>query len=151
MEILILILFMALIISHAYRDHKDKLKKDQLYFCTNRLHCIALQFRDECMAETKKAIARYTASIDWKSYRRDWSHDFILDYRESINNLKTEYLSNYAMKYSGGDNRLRIEAEDLPTYIVDKYEAEVSEIASIFRDLGYFMQEQIEELKQEHK
>ena len=125
-----------------------KSQKERLYYCRQRLHNMTLQFRGECLAETKKVIARYTAAIDRESYHRDWSLDFISDYRKSINNLKNEYLRNYAMKYSGGDNRLRIEAEDLPAHVLEEYEAEISEIANTFRDLSYNMYEQIKELRE---
>ena len=132
-----------------YNESKvKKAQKERLFFCQNRLHQVALLFRNECMAETKKVIARYTAAINWKSYRHDWSFDFVRDYRKAIDSLKKDYLGNYAMTYSGGDARLSMEAEDLPAYVLDEYEAEVSEIANTFYDLGCCMIEQIEELKQ---
>ena len=125
-----------------------KRRKERLYFAEKRLHKMALQFRDECMEETKKVIVKYTSSVRFGSYRIcDWAVDFIFDYRKSIGAMKEDYLTAYAKKYSDGDNGLRIEAEDLPRYILDEYEAEISEIANTFYEISYHMADQINELK----
>ena len=130
--------------NQAKRDRRER-----LYFSQKRLHKMAIQFRDECMTETKKIIAQYTAAIDWKSFRHrpDYlANSFITDYKKAIDSRKKEYLGKYAIIYSEGDNSLRIEAEELPDYILDEYEAEITEIANTFRDISYYMEDQISDL-----
>lgn len=127
-----------------------KARKEQLYFCQKRLHKLALHFRDDCMVATKQVVAQYTTFLTWKTHRYGPDYivcTFLSDYRNTIDKLKEEYLKNYAIKYSEGDNGLRCEAENLPNYILDEYAAEVSEIANTFRDLSYYIADQIRELK----
>ena len=127
-----------------------KARKEQLYFAEKRLHKMALRFRDDCMVETKKVIAQFTATVDWKSYLRGpdyMTYSFLFDYQKTIDSIKEDYLVNYAQKYSNGDNLLRCEAEDLPISILSEYETEITEIANTFDDLCDSMRKQIEELK----
>ena len=140
---------LAVIFIKIYREYQaKKRRKERLYFAEKHLHKMALQFRDECMEESKKVIAKYTSAVRFGSYRVcDWAIDFIFDYRESIDTMKEDYLTRYAIRYSEGDNWLRCEAEDLPRYILDGYEAEISEIANTFREISYHMADQIDELK----
>ena len=137
--------------------HKEiqtkKARKERLYYCQQRLHGVALQFRDDCMVATKHVLAQYTNFLKQKSFLHSLGYTgyyFLSDYCNTINNLKKEYLGNYAIKYSEGDNQLRIEAEDLPTYILDEYESEISEIANTFRDLSCYISDQIEELTEKN-
>ena len=142
-------LLFALFLLGFYYERKKKQRKEHeewLYFCQKRLHKIALQFRDDCMAATKEVMTQYTAFLTWKTYRFG-SATFLSDYSKTIERLAEEYTVNYAEKYSKGDNRLRCEVEDLPNYILDEYRAEVSEIAKTFRDFEHLMWENIHELK----
>lgn len=147
------LLFFALFMLGLYYQHKDKKRKEYeewRYYCQRRLHSLALRFRDECMVEAKAVITRYTNFIKLRSYHNDRSSDLIAEYEKSIDNLKKEYLCNYATKNSDGNNRMRIEAEELPKYMLEEYEAEISEITNTFRDIGYHMWEQIQELKENY-
>lgn len=140
---------LAIFLLCFYYDRKEKRRKEReewLYFCQKRLHNVALQFRDDCMAATEEAVAQYTDFLTWKTYRYG-SATFLSDYSKTIGRLAEEYIVNYSQKYSKGDNRLRCEAEDLPNYIVDEYREEVSEIAKTFRDFEHLMWNQINELK----
>ena len=146
-------LVFALFLLGFYYERKKKARMEHeewIYFCQRRMHKLALHFRDDCMAATKQVVAQYTTFLTGKTYR--YGPDYIVcafwdDYREKIDKLKEEYLKNYAIKYSEGDNGLRCEAEDLPSYILDEYTAEVSEIANTFCDLSYYIGDQIREMK----
>lgn len=143
------ILFSVPFIKIYNENQAKKARKERLDYCQRRLHSLTLRFRDECMKETQKVIAKYTTVVRLGSYRiRDWGIDFISDYRTSIEALEKEYIANYAIKYSEGDEWLRIEAEDLPTYITDEHQAEISQIAKTFREISCYMADQIDELKE---
>lgn len=149
LSVAIVIPFVVLFIKIYNENQAKKDRRERLYFSQRRLHKMALQFRDECMAETKQVIAQYTAAIAWKSFRHrpDYlANSFITDYKKAIDSRKKEYLGKYAIIYSEGDNSLRIEAEELPDYILDEYEAEITEIANTFRDISYYMEYQISDL-----
>ena len=145
-------IYLGILFMKLYNEFQEKKhRKEQLYFAKKRLHKLVLRFRDDCMEETKKFVAIYTAKLSWKSYRYATDYmtcSFISDYRKSISSIKEDYLVHYAIRYSEGDNRLRCEAEDLPRYILDEYESELSEIATIFQNLSDSMWQQIEELKE---
>lgn len=152
-EFISCMLLFSLFLLCFYYERKEK-KRDEheqhLYFCQKRLHKMALRFRDDCMAATKQVVAQYTIILTWKSYRHGPTYTvytFLSDYQKTIDKLESEYLENYAIKYSEGDNGLRCEAEDLPNYILDEYREELSEIAKTFRDFEYLMWDQIHELK----
>lgn len=126
-----------------------KSRKERLYFCQKRLHNMALCFRDECITATQKVIAQFAAVMGGKSYLRAPNYmtfSFLNDYNKLIRSMREDYLVNYATKYSEGDTSLRCEAEDLPRYLLDEYEAEISEIATTFRALSDCMLQQIEEV-----
>lgn len=134
-----------------YNEIQDKKRrKEQLYFAEKRLHKMTLHFRDDCMEETKKLVAKYAALLTCKSYRYSpdyMTYSFLSDYRKTIDSIKEDYIVNYAIRYSKGDNWLRCEAEDLPISILGEYETEITEIANTFDDLCDSMRKQIEELK----
>lgn len=156
MDILAFLLMVALFVTHAYRSDKAKQEKKRTYSRRERLHNMALRFRDECMEESKKAMAQYTAVLNWKRWRSTpdldyMSYRFISDYIKAIEELEKEYRYNYTIKYADGDAQLRCEAEDfLHSYLLDEYWAEISEIANTFRDIGQNMKEQISELKENY-
>ena len=142
---------LAIKISNEIKANKEK--KERLYFSEKRLHCIALKFRDDCIAETKKLISKYTVVISQRSYRHlpDYlTFSFISDYNKKIECLKKEYFTDYAMKYSEGDNLLRIEAEDLPNFILEEYKKELSDIAASFHNLSDYMRQEIEKNEKEY-
>ena len=134
-----------------YNESQDKKhQKERLRFAEKRLHCIALQFQEDCMEATKKVIAQYSIALTHKSYRYgpdSLTYSFLSDYRKTIDSMKEDYLAHYAIRYSKGDNWLRCEAEDLPISILGEYETEITEIANTFDDLCDSMRKQIEELK----
>lgn len=158
MDILALLLMVALYVSFAYMGKKEKRhreEKEWIFTCRDRLHSVARRFRDECMEEANKVIAKYTYAINRGSWHdlpafNYMDYKFIHDYYEAIDARKEEYLNNYAEKYADGNERFRIEPRDLPAYILDEYKAEISEIASSFHDIGYYMSTQIDELKQDY-
>ena len=137
-----------------YYEHKEKKRKEHeewIYTCRRRLHKMALQYRDDCIVATKEVVAQYIAFLNWKRFIRALGytgHAFLSDYIKKIEQLKEEYLESYAIKYADGDNCLRCEAEDLPSYILDEYREEVSEIAKTFHDFEYLMWNQIRELEE---
>lgn len=147
---------LGILFIRIYQESKArKERKERLYYCRERLHKVALQFRDDCVAETQKVIVQYTSVLDWKSYWRtpDYTtYAFLSEYRDKIEFLKTDYLVNYAKKYSDGDEWLRMEAEDFfASSVYFEYKAELSEIDKIFQDIYDCMREQIEERKNKSK
>lgn len=148
--------FSILFIKIYNENQAKKARTERLYWCRQRLHGLTLRFRDECMDETQKLIVRYTSIVGSRTYLiRGWSNYFVSDYKKSIDDLKKEYIINYAKKYSEKegyypevDDHLRVEAESLPSYIVDEYETEISQIARTFLEISYFMADQINELKE---
>lgn len=121
-----------------------KVEKEWLYFCRTRLHRLALRYQNECMEVTKKVVKRYSDVLVLRNYNAGYT--VLSEYGKDINELKKDYLSNYALKYSEGDNQLRGEAEDLPAYILDEYTTELEELTIPFHDICRYMHEYLESI-----
>ena len=140
----------ALVIS---KTEARKYEKERLHIAQNRLHRFALRFRDECEVASKTAIEQYTIVLKRRQF---WNiagftpFDFLTTYSKAINNLRDEYIGNYAQIYSNGDNSLLCEAEDLPRYIVDAYCTEIDEFTQTFREIGNYMRESLQKVIDEN-
>lgn len=130
---------------HAELQEKRQ-RKERLCSCRQQLRKVSSRFRDDCTAAVSVLFSQYTAYLLSGRYHREYNR-IISDYRKEIAVLKNDYLVNYALKYSNGDNGLRAEAEDFPIDILDEYRMEISDIAVIFHDLSDCIAEQLDHIK----
>lgn len=145
---------MAGVAIKIYADIEERKKrKEHLYFVQKRLHRIALKFRDECILATKTAIEQYPVVL---RKRHCWHlsgaspYSFIVSYSNILNSLKEKYIGNCIQLYADGDNALRCEAEDLPSYILDEYCSEIEEIYQTFWEIKSHLWETIQKLIDEN-
>lgn len=144
---------LALGILGLYYENKAKKRKeyeDWIYDRRQYLEIITRRFRDDCQALAEEAFTHYTNTLVWKSYLHKPDHmtySFISNYSKSIKSLKSEYIDNFADKYSNGSEKIRVDA--LPPYLIDEYKKKIIDIADTFSDFGNIMRYKIEELKED--
>lgn len=150
MEIFVLILLFLLVMTHAYRDHKDKEKATNAGWkldCREHLRCISSMFCSECQTITKKTLKLYSQRLyrcKQDMYNRPYMYpnrsplvSIQEQHNTAINDLEKEYLNSIIERVNKRPGMERI--MELPSDLAEEYEKNIKEIASQFREIGYYL------------
>lgn len=135
-----------------YYERKEKQREQHeqwLCACRQCLLGITRNFRGDCQALAEETFAEYSNTILQKKYRYapDYmTYSFLSDYHKSIDALKEDYIENVAAKAK--EIMRYYTFTSIPSFLVEEYSKQISDIYVIFRDFEYLMRKQIEELKE---
>lgn len=142
----------ALVALGFYYERKEKKREEHeewLYACRQCLLGITRNFRGDCQALAEETFSEYSNTILQKKYRYapDYmTYSFLSDYHKSIDALKEDYIENVAVKAK--EIMRYYTFTSIPSFLIEEYNKQISDIHYAFHGFGYLMWKQIEELKE---
>ena len=135
-----------------YYERKEK-KRDNheewLYSCRQCLLAITHSFRRDCQALAEEAFTKYSNTLLRKRYcyTPDYmTYSFLSDYHKSIDALKEDYVENVVVKAK--EIMRYYTFTSIPSFLIEEYSKQISDIHYTFHDFGYLMRKQIAEAKE---
>lgn len=148
------LLLFALFLLCFYYERKEKKREeheDWIYDCRQCLVRMTHIFRRDCQALAENAFVQYSAIMHNRSYKHTpdyMMYYFLSEYEKSLKALEADYIENVTAK---AKEMLRYYTFDsLPSFLVEEYTKEISDIGYAFYDFSHLMQKQIAEANEKH-
>lgn len=142
-----------------YKDIKARRNKEIREYgrwisdCKDYLHRIENEYRDQCKIITEKYFKQYiyATSNGYRVTSVTRLNQIVTEYRNEIDNTKKDFLSNLPQKASEINSKYwhrdRINFANLPNYIIESYEHNISDIADTFYNFYNCMDRYITDVK----
>lgn len=141
--------FLAINIRDKIQAKKDR--QAWIYQSEHRLLDIADRFETECFNATDSVFEKYVWNVRFCEWHCTLEKDCSLllsKHKRTIDDLKKDYIENLSEKYSAGYDYPRIDG--LPSYLIEKYNQRIKDIASRYRDINFTMMMRIRTLSPEY-